>query len=174
MAILLPLRGVAPKVASSVFVAENATLTGDIEIGENSSIWYQVVIRGDVNKIRIGKNVNIQDHSMVHGSVGRKDTIIEDNVSIGHRAIVHGCHIKSNVLVGMGAIILDDVVIEENVIIGAGAVVTQGKHLESGFIYAGIPAKKIKALDADGIHPYIAMTSASYVENAKLYKKEQG
>ncbi len=170
--LILPVKGIFPTIHESCFVAQNATITGDVEIGEDSSVWFQTVIRGDVNKIRIGERVNIQDGSMVHGSVGRGDTIIGNDVSIGHRAIIHGCELKSNVLVGMGAIVLDDVLVNENVIVAAGAVVTQGQILESGFIYAGIPAKKIKRLDEGKSDVYIKMTAAGYIEYSKYYNKE--
>ncbi len=171
MSHLLKLNGVAPEIDSTCFIADNVTITGDVVIGERSSVWYQSVIRGDVNKIRIGNEVNIQDLCMIHGSIGKGDTIIEDRVSIGHRAIIHGCHIKSNVLVGMGAIILDDTLIEENVVIGAGALVTQGKVLESGYLYAGVPAKKMKALSALELQIYIQGTVEAYLANAKLYQE---
>ena len=111
---LITVNGITPKIHPTAWVAENAILTGDLEIGAHSSIWFGVVIRGDVNKIRLGKNVNIQDLSMVHGTVGRGDTILGDNVSVGHRAIIHGCQIEDNVLIGMGAIVLDDVLVPSN------------------------------------------------------------
>ena len=144
---IIPVNGITPKISKTCWVAENATVTGDVKIGEESSIWFQTVIRGDVNKIKIGNRVNIQDASIVHGTTGGRDTIIGNDVSIGHRAIIHGCTLEDNVLIGMGAIILDNVVVQSNVIVGAGAVVTGGSILESGFLYAGIPAKKIKPLE---------------------------
>jgi len=167
---IIPIKGITPKISESCWVADNATISGDVEIGEESSIWFQVVIRGDVNRIRIGDRVNIQDASIVHGSTGMQDTVIGDDVSVGHRAIIHGCTIHNNVLIGMGAIVLDGVVVESNVIVGAGAVVTGNTRLESGYLYAGIPAKKIKALE-EGKHDfYIKGTAAAYVENCKLYQ----
>ena len=166
---IISINGKYPKIDNTCWVAENATITGDIEIGQESSIWFQSVIRGDVNKIRIGNRVNIQDAAIIHGSTGKQDTVIGDDVSIGHRAIIHGCTIHSNVLIGMGAIILDGAIIESNVIVGAGAVVTVGAHLESGYLYAGVPAKKIKPLE-EGKHDFfIKATAAGYVENQKLY-----
>ena len=134
---IIPVNGKSPVIPGSCWVADNATVTGDVEFGEQCSVWFQVVIRGDVNKIRIGNKVNIQDASIIHGTNGRGDTIIGNNVSIGHRAIIHGCEIKDNVLIGMGAIILDDAVIGSNVLVAAGAVVTSGMILESGFLYGG-------------------------------------
>jgi len=173
LALIQKIKGHSPDIHPSVWLADNATLTGNIVIGENSSVWYQAVIRGDVNKIIIGKGVNIQDAAIVHGTLGKKDTIIEDGVSIGHRAIIHGCHIKKDVLIGMGAIVLDDAVLESGCIVAAGAVVTSGSHLESGYIYAGIPARKIKEISEGQAQMYLQGTAAVYVELSKLYKKEQ-
>ena len=167
---IIPIKGVAPAIPDSTWVAENATITGDVAFGEECSVWFQVVIRGDVNKIRFGNKVNIQDASIVHGSAGRGDTIIGNNVSIGHRAIIHGCTIHDNVLIGMGAIILDDAIVESNVIVAAGAVVTSGAILESGYLYGGIPAKKIKQLEEEKVDYYIKGTAAAYVEYAQYYK----
>ena len=166
---IISVKGFVPKIDDSCWVADNATITGDVEIGSESSIWFQSVIRGDVNSIRIGNRVNIQDGAIVHGSTGMQDTVIGDDVSVGHRAIIHGCTIHNNVLIGMGAIILDGVIVQSNVIVGAGAVVTVGAVLESGYLYAGVPAKKIKPLE-EGKHDFfIAATAAGYVENKKLY-----
>ena len=167
---LITVNGITPKIHPTAWVAETAILTGDLEIGAHSSIWFGVVIRGDVNKIRLGKNVNIQDLSMVHGTVGRGDTILGDNVSVGHRAIIHGCKIEDNVLIGMGAIVLDDVLVPSNTIIAAGAVVTSGTKLESGYIYAGTPARKLKPLDPVKAQLYIEGTAAGYVGYKELYK----
>ncbi len=170
MALILEVNGIRPEIHPDVWLAENATITGDVRIGIGSSVWFQVVIRGDVNKIRIGENVNIQDLTMVHGSKGRSDTIIGNNVSIGHKAIIHGCQIKDNVLVGMGATILDDVIVPSNCIIAAGSVVLTGTKLESGYIYAGIPAKKLKPLDAAKAAHYIEGTLNSYAEYREWYR----
>jgi len=167
---IITVKGITPQVDPSVWVADNATITGDVEIGTDSSIWFQVVIRGDVNKIKIGKRVNVQDASIIHGTTGKQDTVIGDDVSIGHRAIVHGGTIHDNVLIGMGAIVLDDVVVESNVIVGAGAVVTGGMRLESGYLFAGVPAKKIKPLEDGKVDVYIKGTAAGYVEYSKYYK----
>lgn len=170
MAIIKTVKDLTPQIDSSCFLAENAVVTGDVIIGKNSSVWFGTVIRGDCNRIRIGEDVNIQDLSMVHGTTGRGDTIIGNKVSIGHRAIIHGCQINDNVLIGMGAIVLDDTVIESNVIVAAGAVVTSNQVLKSGFMYAGTPAKVIKELEPEKIQIYIQGTSAAYIEYAKLYK----
>lgn len=167
---IITIKGITPKIEKTCWVADNATITGDVEIGGESSIWFQAIIRGDVNKIKIGARVNIQDAAIVHGSTGKQDTVIGDNVSVGHRAIIHGCTIHNNVLIGMGAIILDEAIIESNVIVGAGAVVTVGAILESGYLYAGVPAKKIKPLEKGKHDFFIEATSAGYVENKKLYE----
>lgn len=167
---IISVKGLSPKFPDSTWIAENATVTGDVEFGEECSVWFQVVIRGDVNKIRFGDRVNIQDATIVHGTNGRGDTIIGNNVSIGHRAIIHGCKIEDNVLIGMGAIVLDDVVVKSNVIVAAGAVVTSGTILESGYIYGGIPAKKLKPLEAGKADFYIKGTAAAYVEYSGYYK----
>ena len=170
MALIIPYGGDTPFIDESAWIAENATITGNVTIGAESSVWFQTVIRGDVNKIQIGKRVNIQDGSMVHGTYGRNDTIIGDGVSVGHRAIIHGCHIKENVLIGMGAIVLDDAVLEPGCIVAAGAVVTSGSKLESGFIYAGIPAKKIKPISPEQALIYLKGTSDAYVKYSRNYK----
>lgn len=170
MAHIIKVKGISPQISPSAWLAPNATVTGDVSIGEESSIWFQVVIRGDCNRIIIGKRCNIQDGSIVHGTVGRSDTILHDRVSIGHGAIIHGCIIESDVLVGMGATILDDVVIPSHTIIGAGALVTSGTQLESGFIYAGTPARKLKPIDKATAQIYIEGTSAHYVQYKEWYK----
>ncbi|NNE27713.1 MAG: gamma carbonic anhydrase family protein [Saprospiraceae bacterium] len=170
MASLIEVNGVHPWIDADAWVAENVVISGDVNIGSGSSIWYGVVIRGDVNKIRIGKNVNIQDLTMVHGTKGRGDTLIGDNVSIGHRAIIHGCQIESKVLIGMGAIILDDVIVPSGCIIAAGALVTSGTHLESGYIYAGTPARKLKAVSPEQAQVYIEGTAAAYQQYREWYR----
>lgn len=170
MAHIISVNGIKPKIHPSAWIAPNAVITGDVEIGADCSIWFGVVIRGDVNKIRIGNGVNIQDLTMVHGTNGRGDTIIGDKVSVGHRAIIHGCHIEEKVLIGMGAIILDDVLIPSNTLIAAGAVVTSGTTLEAGHIYAGTPARKLKALDKEKAQMYIDGTAAAYVGYKEKYR----
>ncbi|MCL4107197.1 UNVERIFIED_CONTAM: hypothetical protein GTU68_033012 [Idotea baltica] len=140
-------------------------------MGTSCSVWYNAVIRGDVNSIRIGNKVNIQDGAIVHCTYEKAATTIGDNVSIGHQAMVHGCTIKSNVLVGMGAIIMDKAVIEENVLIAAGAVVLENSHLESGFIYGGVPAKKLKKLDPENMQFHITRTADNYVKYSGWFKE---
>ena len=140
-------RGFTPQWGSDCFVAENATLIGDLILGDQCSVWYQAVIRGDVNAIRIGNRVNIQDGAVIHATYEKTGTTIGDDVSIGHNAIVHGCTLKDSVLVGMGSIIMDNCIVESNSIIAAGSVVTQNTHVPEGTIFAGIPARKIKDID---------------------------
>ena len=140
-------RGFTPQWGSDCFVAENATLIGDLIMGDQCSVWYQAVIRADVNAIRIGNRVNIQDGAVIHATYEKAATIIGDDVSIGHNAIVHGCTLKDSVLVGMGSIVMDNCIVESNSIIAAGSVVTQNTHVPEGTIFAGIPARKIKDID---------------------------
>ena len=140
-------RGFSPQWGSDCFVAENATLIGDLIMGDQCSVWYQAVIRADVNAIRIGNRVNIQDGAVIHATYEKAGTTIGDDVSIGHNAIVHGCTLKDSVLVGMGSIIMDNCIVESNSIIAAGSVVTQNTHVPEGTIFAGIPARKIKDID---------------------------
>ncbi len=142
-------RDFTPQWGSDCFIAENATLIGDLVMGNQCSVWYQAVIRGDVNSIRIGNRVNIQDGAVIHATYEKTKTIIGNDVSIGHNAIVHGCILKDNVLVGMGSIVMDNCIVESNSIIAAGSVVTQNTHVPAGTIYAGIPARKIKDIDPD-------------------------
>ena len=136
--------GKSPLIPEDCYVAENATIVGDVSFGASSSVWFNAVVRGDVNYIKIGNKVNIQDGAVIHCTYQKYPTIIGNNVSIGHNAIVHGCVVHDNVLIGMGAIIMDNCVIESNSIIAAGAVITQNTVVESGSIWAGVPAKKVK------------------------------
>ena len=147
MAIIKELNGTAPQMGDNCFLAETAVVIGDVVMGDNCSIWYGTVLRGDVNSIRIGNKVNIQDGAVIHTLYQRSQTIIGDNVSIGHNAVVHGATIEDNCLIGMGAIVLDNAVVESGAIVAAGALVTSGMRVEGGHIYAGVPAKKIKAVD---------------------------
>ncbi len=143
MAIIRTLNGKTPSLGKDCFVAETAVIIGDVVTGDNCSIWYNAVLRGDVHYIRIGHKVNIQDGVVIHGTYGKSPTNIGNNVSIWHQATVHGCTIGDNVLIGMNAVVLDDAVVEPNSIIAAGGVVTKGTRVESGSIYGGIPARKI-------------------------------
>ncbi len=149
MPVVLPVKNVHPKWGDKCFVAENATIVGDVTMGDNCSVWFNAVIRGDVNYIKIGNNTNIQDGAVIHCTYLKAGTDIGNNVSIGHNALVHGCTLEDHVLVGMGAIVMDNARVEEFCIIGAGAIVLENFVCESGFIYAGIPARKIKPLTDD-------------------------
>ena len=145
--LLRSVRGYTPSFGEDCFFAENSTLIGDVIIGDEVSVWYQAVIRGDVNSIRIGNRVNIQDGAVIHVTYKKASTKIGNNVSIGHNAIIHGCTIRDNVLIGMGSIVMDNCEIGSNTIIAAGAVVTQNTVVPPGSIFAGVPAKKIKEID---------------------------
>lgn len=149
MATILPVKGISPTIGSSCFIAENATIVGEAVIGDHCSVWFNAVVRADVNYIRIGNYTNIQDGVVIHCTYLKNGTDIGNYVNVGHNAIVHGCVVHDYVLIGMGAIVMDRAVVESNVIIAAGAVVLEDAHLESGFLYAGIPAKKIKPLTAE-------------------------
>lgn len=170
MALIKSVRGFTPKMGARCYLAENATVVGDVEMGDDCSVWFQAVVRGDVNSIRIGNKVNIQDGAVIHCTYLRAATTIGNNVSIGHKAIVHGCTLHDNVLVGMGAIIMDHAVVEENVLIAAGAVVLENSRLESGHIYAGIPAKKVKAISPEQFKDTIERIANAYMMYADWFK----
>ncbi len=146
MPIIMPIEGVNPILPDSSFIAPNATIVGDVVLGEKCSVWFNAIIRGDVNFIRIGDYTNIQDGVVIHCTYKKAGTTIGNYVSIGHNALVHGCTLHDHVLIGMGAIVMDHAVVEEFVIIAAGAVVLENTICESGYLYAGIPAKKIKPI----------------------------
>jgi len=168
--LLKSILGKKPHFGKSCYFSENATLVGAVVMGDNCSVWFNAVIRGDVNYIKIGNNVNIQDGAVVHCTYKKYPTEIGNNVSIGHNALIHGCIIKDNVLVGMGAIIMDNCLVESNVIIAAGAVVTQHSVLEAGYIYAGVPAKKIKPVSKELIDGEIERIAKNYIKYASWYK----
>ena len=146
MPVILPVKDKSPVWGNDCFIAENATIVGDVVMGDNCSVWFNAVIRGDVHYIRIGNNTNIQDGAVIHATYRRAPTNIGNCVSIGHNALVHGCTLRDHVLIGMGAIVMDHAVVEDFVIIGAGSVVLEKTICESGYLYAGAPAKKIKAI----------------------------
>lgn len=171
MALIKSVKGVKPTIGKDCFLADNATLTGDVVMGDNCSVWFNAVVRGDVHTIRIGNNVNIQDGAVIHCTYQKAPTSIGNNVSIAHNAIVHGCTIHENVLVGMGSILMDHVVVESNSIIAAGAVVSKGTIVESGSVYAGVPAKKIKTVDIELIEGEINRIANSYNMYASWYDK---
>ena len=171
MKIIKAVNGKHPQISKDCFIAENATIVGEVFIGEQCSVWFNAVIRGDVHYIKIGNKVNIQDGAVIHATFQKSPTTIGNNVSIGHNAIVHGCTIHDNVLMGMGSIIMDDCVIESNSIIAAGAVVTKNTHVESGTIYAGVPAKKIKNISNEMISGEIDRIANNYVEYSSWFKQ---
>ncbi|HNW89931.1 MAG TPA: gamma carbonic anhydrase family protein [Bacteroidales bacterium] len=172
MALIKKVKGVEPKWGANCFLAENATITGDVVMGDDCSVWFNAVVRGDVHSIRIGNNVNIQDCAIIHCTYQKASVTIGNNVSIAHGAIVHGCTIHDNVLVGMGAIIMDGVVIESNCIIAAGAIVLENTLVESGSIYAGMPAKKIKSIDKTLLEGQVNRISKNYMMYASWYDQE--
>jgi carbonic anhydrase/acetyltransferase-like protein (isoleucine patch superfamily) len=159
-----------PSYGENCFFADNATLIGDVVMGDSCSVWFQAVVRGDVHRIRIGNHVNIQDGAVIHATYRTAPTTIGNNVSIGHNAIVHGCTIHDNVLVGMGAIIMDDAVVESNCIIAAGAVVTKNTTVPSGTVFGGMPAKKIKDSSPELISREIARIAKNYSLYASWFK----
>jgi carbonic anhydrase/acetyltransferase-like protein (isoleucine patch superfamily) len=166
-------RGFTPVYGKSCFFAENATLIGDVQMGDECSVWFQAVVRGDVNQIRIGNRVNIQDGAVIHATYEESTTQIGDHVSIGHNAIVHGCTIKDHVLIGMGSIVMDHCIIESNSIIAAGAVLPQGTHVPAGSIYAGVPAKKIKNIEDSLQQKELERIANNYLMYASWFQKEQ-
>lgn len=170
--IIKAVNGKSPSIPEDCFVAANATIVGDVTFGANCSVWYNAVIRGDVNQITIGNKVNIQDGAVIHCTYKKHATIIGNNVSIGHNAIVHGCTIEDNVLIGMGAIVMDNCVVKSNSIIAAGAVVTQNTVVESGVIYAGVPAKKVKEINASNFAGEIDRIANNYVMYSSWFKDE--
>jgi carbonic anhydrase/acetyltransferase-like protein (isoleucine patch superfamily) len=169
MALIKKVKGISPKFGKNCFLADNATITGDVIMGHDCSVWFSAVIRGDVHSVRIGNNVNIQDNATVHCTYKKASVSIGNNVSIAHNAVVHGCTIKDNVLIGMGSILMDDVVVESNSIIAAGALVSKGTIVESGSVYAGVPAKKIKAVDVALVEGEINRIANSYNMYASWY-----
>lgn len=162
MPVILPVKGIEPVIDKTCFIAENATIVGDVVLEQDCSVWFTAVIRGDVNSIRVGSKSNIQDGAVIHCTYEKAATTIGNNVSIGHRAIVHGCTINDNALIGMGAIVMDHAVVKENCIIAAGAVVLENTICEAGCIYAGIPAKKVKELSSQQI-ANLKRTAQNYV-----------
>ncbi|MHA7863659.1 gamma carbonic anhydrase family protein [Flagellimonas marinaquae] len=170
--IIKPVRGKSPEIGKDCFIAENAVIVGDVTMGDQCSVWFNAVVRGDVHYIKMGHKVNVQDGAVIHCTYEKSPTTIGNNVSIGHNAIVHGCTIKDNVLVGMGSIIMDDCVVESNSIIAAGAVVTQGTHVQAGSIYAGMPAKKIKDISPELSKGEIDRIANNYVKYSSWFKEE--
>ncbi|MFM2386449.1 MAG: hypothetical protein RL660_1206 [Bacteroidota bacterium] len=170
MALILPVKDVYPQIPDNCFVAPNATIVGDVQMGSECSIWFNAVVRGDVNSIQLGDKVNVQDGACIHCTYEKTKTVIGNNVSIGHNAIVHGCTIHDNVLVGMGAIVMDNCVIGSNSIIAAGAVLLENTVVESGSIYAGVPAKKVKDISQELISGEINRIANNYTMYSSWFK----
>jgi carbonic anhydrase/acetyltransferase-like protein (isoleucine patch superfamily) len=170
--IIKSVNGNSPKIAGDCYVAENATIVGDVEIGNQCSIWFNAVIRGDVHTIKLGNKVNVQDGAVIHATYLKSPTTIGNNVSIGHNAIVHGCTIQDNVLIGMGAIIMDDCVVESNSIIAAGAVVSKNTRVPTGTIYGGVPAKKINDVSDELMKTEIGRIADNYILYSSWFKED--
>jgi carbonic anhydrase/acetyltransferase-like protein (isoleucine patch superfamily) len=170
MALILPVNGKHPQFGENCFLAENSTVVGDVMMGNDCSVWFTSVVRGDVHYIRTGNKVNIQDGAILHCTYQKAPLNIGNNVSIGHRAIVHGCTVHDNVLIGMGAIVMDHAVIGENSIIAAGAIVLENTVVEPGSIFAGIPAKRVKSVDSENFKQLIERISNNYVMYAGWFK----
>jgi carbonic anhydrase/acetyltransferase-like protein (isoleucine patch superfamily) len=172
MPVILPVEGVSPKFGDNCFIAPNATVVGDVVTGNDCSIWFNAVVRGDVNSIRMGNKVNIQDGAVIHCTYQRSKTVIGNNVSIGHNAIVHGCTVHDDVLIGMGAIVMDNAEIGSNSIIAAGAVILENTKVEPGSIYAGVPAKKVKNISPALINGEINRIADNYVKYSGWFREK--
>ncbi len=172
MALILPVEDKYPQFGDNCFIAPNATVVGDVVMGDDCSVWFNTVIRGDVNFIKMGNKVNVQDGACIHCTYQKFGTTIGNNVSIGHNAIVHGCTLHDNVLVGMGAIIMDNAIVHSNTIIAAGAVILENTICEEGSIYAGVPAKKVKNISAELIHGEINRIAGNYVKYADWFREK--
>jgi carbonic anhydrase/acetyltransferase-like protein (isoleucine patch superfamily) len=172
MPLLLPVKGISPVFGNDCFIAENATIVGDVVCGDQCSFWFTAVVRGDVNAIRLGNKVNVQDGAIIHCTYQKAATSIGNNVSIGHRAMVHGCTIHDNVLIGMGAIVMDHCVVESNSIVAAGAVLLEGTHVPAGSVFAGIPAKKVKDVSKDLFEGEINRIANNYIMYASWFSEK--
>ena len=173
MPVILPVEGAHPQFGKNCFIAPNATIVGDVIMGDDCSIWFNAVVRGDVNFIRIGHKVNVQDGACIHCTFKRSGATIGNNVSIGHNAIVHGCVLHDNVLVGMGAIVMDESAVHSNTIIAAGAIVLEGTVCEAKGIYAGVPARKIKDISQEMISGEIERIANNYVRYAAWFREKR-
>ena len=170
MALIKPCRGNTPLFGDNCWLAENATIVGDVRMGNDCSIWFNAVVRGDVNSIRMGNQVNVQDGAVIHCTFEKTKVNIGNNVSIGHNALLHGCEIGDDVLIGMGSIVMDNCVIESNCIIAAGAVLLERTKVESWTIYAGVPAKKVKSLSPELFEGEVKRIAKNYVKYASWFK----
>jgi carbonic anhydrase/acetyltransferase-like protein (isoleucine patch superfamily) len=173
MALILECRGSHPKHGDNCWFAPNATIVGDVIMGDECSVWFSAVVRGDVNSIRMGNKVNIQDGAVIHCTYEKTKVSLGNNVSIGHNALVHGCTVEDNVLIGMGSIVMDDCYIEANCIIAAGAVLLEGTRVESWSIYAGVPAKKVKTLSPELFAGEVQRIANNYLKYAGWFKDEK-
>jgi carbonic anhydrase/acetyltransferase-like protein (isoleucine patch superfamily) len=173
MALIKPVKGIHPKIGNDCFLAENSTIVGDVVMGDQCSIWFNAVVRGDVNSIRMGNKVNVQDGAVIHCTYEKTKVNIGNNVSIGHNALVHGCTIHDNVLIGMGAIVMDNCEIGSNTIVAAGAVVLENTKVEPGVIYAGVPAKKVKDINQELINGEINRIANNYIMYSGWFKEEK-
>ena len=171
MALILPVRGILPVFGKDCYLADNATITGEVTMGDECSVWFNAVVRGDVNSITIGNRVNIQDQAVIHCTYQKTATLIGNNVSIGHAAIVHGCTVEDNVLIGMGAIVMDNAVIGANSMIAAGAVVLENTIVEPGSIWADVPAKKVKQMTPEHFKEFNERISKNYLFYSKWYQQ---
>ncbi|MFZ5553180.1 MAG: gamma carbonic anhydrase family protein [Bacteroidota bacterium] len=171
MPVILPVNGKSPQFGENCFIAENTTIVGDVICGNECSFWFNAVVRGDVHYIKMGNKVNVQDGAVIHCTYQKAPTNIGNNVSIGHNALVHGCTVHDNVLIGMGSIVMDHCIIESNSIIAAGAVVLEGTHVESGSVYAGVPAKKVKEVNKELFEGEIQRIANNYVMYSGWFKK---
>lgn len=171
MALILSVLDKTPQMGVKCFIAPNATIVGNVTMGDECSVWFNAVVRGDVHYIKIGNKVNVQDGAVIHCTYQKNPTNIGNNVSIGHNAIVHGCTIHDNVLIGMGAIVMDKCIVHSNSIIAAGAVVLEGTVVEEGTIYAGIPAKKVKKISQELISGEINRIAENYIHYATWFEK---
>ena len=172
MALVKTVRNCTPRFGNNCFLADNATIVGDVTCGDECSFWFQSVCRGDVNSILLGNRVNIQDGAVIHCTYEKSKTIVGNNVSIGHNAIVHGCKIDDNVLIGMGAVVMDNAVIGTGSIIAAGCVVLEDQVIEPNSVYAGVPAKKIKNVSRDTQQFFVERTAKNYVNYARWFEEE--
>jgi carbonic anhydrase/acetyltransferase-like protein (isoleucine patch superfamily) len=171
MALIIPCHGIEPTYGTNCWFAPNATLVGDLQMGDDCSIWFNAVIRADVNSIRLGNKVNVQDGAVIHCTYQKTTVEIGNNVSIGHNALVHGCHIADDVLIGMGSIVMDNCVIESNCIIAAGAVLLENTHVEAWSVYAGVPAKKVKILSPELFEGEVQRIAQNYVKYASWFQQ---
>lgn len=170
MALIKSVKGISPIFGNNCYLAENSTVVGDVVMGNDCSIWFNAVVRGDVNSIRMGNKVNVQDGAIIHCTYEKTKVVIGDNVSIGHNAIVHGCTIHENVLIGMGAIVMDNCEIGSNSLIAAGAVLLENTKVESGSVWAGVPAKKVKDINSELLNGEVSRIANNYLMYSSWFK----